>query len=914
MKFLALFFFLCVTFTTSSQTPNIVFDSEEMSVQFNRTGISAIYSHKDTLKANPVRFGDAWGKANIVYKVGSGAWLNVNTSNTVINRPSPNKIVYSNSNEGTTMNLYRTFEKFDNKVQCKIKAVSRVSFPQTIGDFYFDFPVNTPQNFSKPDDIFEQGYVKHQYIGGNGSFLFYTRGSGQPPFLVVTPNKGTHFEYFENDDIYIHSALSASKHEKGSWRQENSEIVLAPKGEEGSSVEYGFVFEWANSYEEIRDILYNNGLFDIRVIPGMTIPKDLSCKISIRTKNHIDSIVAEYPDKTSITYLETTPDNNIYEIEFEQLGENLITIHYNHSEKTILEFFSTEPIDTLIQKRANFIAESQQHKDPTKWYNGLYSVWDMENKKLRGPDDTDGFDHWWGYVLAADDPGLCKAPFLAAKNVYLPIDNEIESIEYYIENYVWGGLQRTDKEYPYPYGIYGVPNWKVNRGGVAERAEIRNTNLDKMPVWRAYDYPHIFMLYYHMFQIAEFYPNKVKFRDAKGYLDLAYNTAKAYFTYPYEILPYYEIYQWGYYNELVLMPLIDDLEKYGMSDEANWLRSEWEKKVKYFIYDDKYPYRSEYPFDRTAFESSYALAKYGVLNKMKPDENLWYDVNREKWYSHNKVNQDDSRDFMERQHYAGLAIRGWIEPAYYHYGADFSLSYMARMGGWSILDYGLNFSDKPWDWIQLGYASYLSSFALINTGNEETNYGYWYPGKENDGATGWAYNNKKYGSIWLQNRDHTRGAWNYDGEADLGNGAIFRMSSTILAKDPLFGWFAFGGKMDQKDKVLSVYPRDGVRNRFWIIDENDKIGIEVNRDGFAKGTPVLYSEADETVEFYLENRLNDEHKTTLTLKSDDDWELYLDNQKISLHPTVRKSEKVMEALITVKSNRHNIKLKKNYRE
>ena len=166
----------------------------------------------------------------------------------------------------------------------------------------------------------------------------------------------------------------------------------------------------------------------------------------------------------------------------------------------------------------------------------------------------------------------------------------------------------------------------------------------------------------------------------------------------------------------------------------------------------------------------------------------------------------------------------------------------------------------------------------------------------------------------MQNRDHTRGAWNYDGEADLGNGAIFRMSSTILAKDPLFGWFAYGGKMDQKDKVLSVYPRDGVRNRFWIIDENDKIGIEVNRDGFAKGAPVLYSEVDETVEFYLENRLNDEHKTTLTLKSDDDWELYLDNQKIPLHPTVRKSEEVMEASITVKSNRHNIKLKKNYRE
>lgn len=358
------------------------------------------------------------------------------------------------------------------------------------------------------------------------------------------------------------------------------------------------------------------------------------------------------------------------------------------------------------------------------------------------------------------------------------------------------------------------------------------------------------------------------------------------------------------------MPLIEDLERYGRQKDADWLRNEWEKKVKYFVYDDKYPYRSEYPFDRTAFESTYALAKYGSLKEMKSDENLWYDKNKNCWYSHPMVRKKDSRNFMDRQLLAGLAVRGWLEPSYYFLGADFSLSYMSRMGGWGILDYGLVFAERPWDWLQLGYASYLSSFALMNTGTPQSDYGYWFPGKENDGAMGWAFNTQKYSRIWLQDRFRPRGAWNYDGEADLGNGAIFRMSSTILAKDPLFGWFAYGGKMDQKDKVLSVYPCDGVRNRLWIIDENDKLGIEVNRDGFAKETPVIYSKTDGIVEFYLENRVNDEHKTTLTLKSDDDWDLYLENQKIPLHPTIRKSEKVMEALITINSYRHNIILKR----
>lgn len=904
-------FLFAANVQVNSQVGKSSFAGNHITVEFNSLGISRISSPDDKYDANLVSAGDIWGKAEILYRVGSGAWLDIYTGQTKVEWVSPDKVVYRNSSEGTTMNLIRTFEKIGNRIDCTIKVESRIPYPLTIGDFSIPFPVSSPYNFSIPDDIFEQGFLKHQYIGGDASYLFFARASGQFPYLVVTTKPGTRFEYFEGDEIFIHSKLSADRIGSGTWRQENTLLELAPRGEEGSSVEYGFSMEWADSYDKIRNILYENGLFDVRVIPGMTLPQDLKARIWLHTKNHIDSIVAEYPGQTLIFSLESTQeDHYIYEIEFNRLGENFLKVYYNGGNESLLEFFSTQPVDTLIKKRSRFITESQQHKDSTKWYNGLYSLWDMKNQVLRGPDNTDGFDHWWGYVLAADDPGLCKAPFVAAKNVYFPVDKEIQSVEYYIENFVWGGLQRTDQEEQYPYGIYGVPNWKVNRGGLAERAGIRNTNLNKMPVWRAYDYPHIFMLYYHMFQIAEYYPRKVTFRDAKGYLDLAFQTARAFFIYPYEILPYYEIYQWGYYNELVLMPLIDDLEKYGMQEQADWLRAEWEKKVKYFVYDDKYPYRSEYSFDRTAFESTYALAKYGTLNDMEQDENLWYDVNREKWYSHEKVTREDSRDFMERQHYAGLAVRGWIEPSYYHYGSDFSLSYMARMGGWSILDFGLKFADTPWDWLQLGYASYLSSFALINTGTAETDYGYWFPGKENDGATGWAFNNKKYGKIWLQGRDNPRGAWNYDGEADLGNGAIFRMSATIFAKDPLFGWFAYGGTMSQSEDSFRIVPRDGVRNRFWIVNNHNRTGIELSRDGFLINNPLVYSEQESAISFILENRTRDEHNTTLVFNSEEEWELYMDGRKITWQPAIRLSEEVKEAALPVTRKEHEVVLRK----
>jgi len=53
----------------------------------------------------------------------------------------------------------------------------------------------------------------------------------------------------------------------------------------------------------------------------------------------------------------------------------------------------SEPLETLIKKRAHVIATRQQHRDPAKWYDGLFSVYDMRAKVLRSPDDTDGFDY-----------------------------------------------------------------------------------------------------------------------------------------------------------------------------------------------------------------------------------------------------------------------------------------------------------------------------------------------------------------------------------------------------------------------------------------------------------------------------------------------------------------------------------------
>jgi hypothetical protein len=647
--------------------------------------------------------------------------------------------------------------------------------------------------------------------------------------------------------------------------------------------------QWAGSYEGLRDLLYREGLFDVRVAPGMTVPEDLTVRLALRTRAHIEEIRAEFPARTTIRRL-TAPDpsTSVYEASFEKLGENMLTIVHDGGRRTPLEFFVTEPLETLIKKRARFLVEKQQIRDPSKWWDGVYAPYDMAAKAVRTVEDPDIFLDRMVYVLTCDDPGLSKAPYLASKNVVFPDRKEIESLEYYLKHFVWGGLQRRDDERPYPFGIYGTPNWHINRDPDRRRAYAESladaarakADLGKEHVWRSYDYPHVIMLYFHMYQIAELYPALTTYLDAAGYLRRAWETARAFYTYPYEIYPtYYETYKWGLYNELVVLELIDALEREGFPSQAAWLRAEWEKKAKYFIYDDPYPFRSEYAFDRTAFESSYALAKYGATRDMAPDRNLWFDLRLEKWHSHPFVRREDARAFMDRQLASGLAVRGWLNPAYYTLGCDPGVSYMAAMGGWGILDYAVNFAPRPHDWIGLGYASYLGSWCLMNTGRAETNYGFWYPGPENDGAAGWQFETAKAGRAWMGSSypggvTVPRGPWRYDGEIDLGFGGALRMAATVVTRDPVFGWLAYGGALTEREDELTVVPRDGLRRRLYVVipdpalpfpESLRRLKVELSRDGFAAGGPVALDKALGRMSFRIENRTGDAHRTIVRL-------------------------------------------------
>lgn len=710
-----------------------------------------------------------------------------------------------------------------------------------IGDLAL--PVEFAERAGARGEIYTRKLLRHALVAGHGSWAYWERSNAVGPYLLMTPQGAAKFEYYDSSGgaftPYIHAeaAVAAARARGGTWRLPTSSLHLAP----GAVATYTIGFRWVKDAPALRQALYDAGKFDTAVVPGMVVPSDLPAMLSLRSSYRHVTIAAEHPPDTRI---EPVPGKaGVYRIWFSHLGENMLTIRYGDGMWSTLEFFVTEPLDTVIEKRAAFLATHQQHRDPSKWYYGAYGDWDEKNEVLRTPEDRDGLSTW--LTDADDDAGNARPAFLASKNVYLPDAAQIASLETYIARYLWGGMQMTDRE-QYPYAIYGVPNFQANR----DSADAGRNG--KAHLWRIYDYPHIVLLYFRMYQIAKYYPSAVKYLDAAGYLERAYRTAIAYWTVPQEIE------NWsadavGTMNEAIVPEVIEALEHEGQAPWAADLRAHWEGKIARFVNHTPNLYGSEFAFDSTGFESTGAFVQYARTHTI-PD-----------------VTPDALKRFDDFQLALDMADRGWLETTYYQLGSDYRgnlsylLSYMSQMGGWSILDHALHEADDPTEYLRLGYASSLSSWALVNSGTRASGYGAWFPSRENDGAAGGGFMPEALGRAWI-GKMVSRGAWYYSAEEDVGYCAAIRTHATIVARDPVFGEIAYGGLLTRSGASVSVVPRDGLRVRLHIIRGRQRFHLELDHDGFAREQPIAVADDLSRIVFTVENRSGAAHRVGLTVE------------------------------------------------
>ena len=828
-------------------------------LEFDGNALTSLRFAGDAFPTNYVATGQKLGHVEISWRRPTGPWQKFHSAEATASQNSAGECRLQDD-QGEALSVTVRLESQGSLLRWTIALRNISSDPIEVGDVALPLPMHSSFNGKEPPTA---SVLKHSFISGHSSFLFWMRSNSVGPYLVMTPEHDTHLEYWDHTSpralqaqgqtqapaptqvqgqgqrpafrAYVHSVAvgEAVQAAGGRWRQPRTSVTLEPAGKAGADHQYAFQLAWAQDYAGVRQRLVDAGLIDVEIAPGMTVPTDLYTCIAVRSHDPIKSIVAEYPEQTAIESLGEREGRRFYRVKFKRLGENMLTVNHGAGRATRLEFFATEPLETLVHKRAAFITKHQV-RDANKWYNGLLAEWAMDTQVQLGPDNYDRIKSWRVYEVTCDDPGLSKPAYLASKNAEFPKPAEVEALDYYIEHFVWGGLQRTTEESD-SYGIYGILDWKQNRDSPDPG------NKGKRHIWRPYDYPHIVVMYFSMYRIARDYPGLKMKLDRATYLERAYGTALGMFTIPMQVTKW-SAYKTGFYNEVVIPRLIEELDLVGKHDEAAQLRMHWEKKVAFFVSGGPDLFGSEYAFDSTGFESTQAIARYALDHPTTPG-----------------ITPAAATTFATTQIRANLFCRGVIEKAYYYYGSDyrggagdaFTLTYMSPMGGWGVLNHALHDRREPDATIRLGYASILSSWSLMNTGTQETGFGYWFPSEANDGGTGGGFEPAAYGMTWL-GQPHHRGPWYYSSETDLGYCGALRAASTIVADDPVFGRFCFGGEMRAEKASLHIIPRDGVRRRLHLRTAGQQIDFELTGARFAKEQPIQWSIDQQRFLFTLE--------------------------------------------------------------
>lgn len=796
-------------------------------------GVTSLRYRGDRYDTDYVRAGAALGPVQARFRRDREEWVALAPAGEA--QATANSLTCRTTRDGVTLSSTLALES--DALAWRIELRNDGDGAVEIGDLTLPLPM--PTRFAAGHA--NEAVMKHSFVSGHGSHIFWMRSNSAGPYLLLLPEQGTHLEYWERRgpegdapqtwSAFVHAAarLDEVRAAGGRWRQPPTALRLAS----GEARTYSFRFVWVADYAAARDAIAQGGGIDVEIVPGMTMPSDLHADMALRSADPVEKIDAEFPDDTEIEPIGTRDGRQFYRVRFRRLGENLLTLHQSGGRRTFLEFFATEPVETMMKKRAAFIVR-RQHSDPAKWYDGLFGEWNMESRTLLGPDNYDRIKGWRIYEVTCDDPGLSKPAYLATKNAEHPVAEEVAALDHYIDKFVWGGLQRTTQE-SYPYAIYGIPDWKQNR----ESADPGRKG--RLHIWRPYDYPHIFAMYLAMHRIARDHPAIPTRLSVRDYLVRAYGTAAAMFTVPLRI-DGWSADRTGFYNECVLPELIEALRTAGMAREAATLEAHWARKVRWFVQKDADLFGSEYPFDSTGFESTQALARSAID---RPDAM--------------GVTPAQARAFNGRQIAANLFCRGWLEPSYYYLGSDYraqggdayALTYMAQMGGWAVLDHALRDADDPHPLLRLGYASQLSAWALLNSGPAGSDHGFWYPGEANDGAAAGGFEPAAMGQTWLD-QPHNRGAWYYSCEIDLGFCGAVRAAATILADDLIFGRICYGGHWQPNVGGMTVVPRDGVRRRLNLRLDQVALDLVLLDARFAADQPIEIADDGKRFAFAVE--------------------------------------------------------------
>src|SRR5262249_44834483 len=154
------------------------FEKGDFRINFDEHGVIGFANPKDPFGAQMLATGQRLGVV-VRFRVGSDTnWLEISSGSMQLAKaPEPAELLYTNAALTAQLQIKEAFTLEGATLDWHLELATMTNVPVEIGDLAIQVPVAGPRG-EQPKDIFERGFLRHQFIEGDGSFLYFVRASG----------------------------------------------------------------------------------------------------------------------------------------------------------------------------------------------------------------------------------------------------------------------------------------------------------------------------------------------------------------------------------------------------------------------------------------------------------------------------------------------------------------------------------------------------------------------------------------------------------------------------------------------------------------------------------------------------------------------------------------------------------------
>ncbi|NNM03463.1 MAG: hypothetical protein HKO65_00045, partial [Gemmatimonadetes bacterium] len=667
--------------------------------------------------------------------------------------------------EDIPLEVFRYWEESDGHLVLRFELRNRSEGPVEIGALGIPMIFNNILQDRSLDEAHAVSSFSDPYIGQDAGYLQVARLTGLGATLLVVPLDGTPMEAYNpllsdptRRGITFEGFFEWLAHSKALAETEWAEAepwnpptasTLAP----GERRSFGVRFLVAPGVRNIEQTLIENGHPVAVGAPGYVLPTDVEGRLFLKSGSAVQNLEVQPAGALTVTSRRDTEGGwKAFDVTGHKWGRARLTVSYADGRTQTIHYKVIKTQGQVVGDMGRFLTTEAWFEGPDDPFGRSPSVitYDYEERRQVAEDNR-------AWVAGLGDEGGGGA-WLAAimKQLVQPDFQELQKMQRFVDEVVWGGLQYADGERQ--YGVrksmfYYEPE-EMPKGTYSEDVRYGGWSSwdreEALSVGRSYNYPHVAALHWVLYRLARNHKGLVTNHAWDWYLERAYQTAEAIVRHA----PHYA--QFGQMGGTVFLLILEDLRREGWAEKADAVEATMLARAEIWR-SLGYPFGSEMPWDSTGQEEVYGWSRYFGF-----DEKALVTLNAILAYMPTVPHwgyNGSARRYWDFQ-YAGKLRR--IERQLHHYGS--------ALNAIPVLT---EYRDQPYDsyLLRVGYGGMMGALANITEDGFPPSAFHSYPSTLRiDGITG------DYGPGFLGHAINT---------------------GSYLIRDPEFGWLAFGGNVTE---------------------------------------------------------------------------------------------------------------------